>query len=175
MNNSKNSASLMARGAIITALSLVILYLSNIITINTVFFLGLASCLIPLGVMLTNIHTGIVVYLAVTIIGFFIIPDKTVILLYAFLFGLYGIVKYYIERLNKIPLEMLLKFIFFNISLGIMYFIYTSLFTGKLDSELPFVILLLLAEVAFFIYDYIITLFVDYANKNIIKKINKAK
>ncbi|SHI04591.1 hypothetical protein SAMN02745196_02514 [Clostridium collagenovorans DSM 3089] len=175
MTNSKNSASLMAYGAILTALSIVSLYLSTIIPVNTIFFLGIASCLIPLGVMLTNISTGIIIYLAVTCIAFFLIPDKSIVMFYGFFFGLYGVVKYFVEKINKPVIELILKFLFFNLSFGIMYFIYTTLFTKLVSSVLPIYLLIILAQVGFLAFDYIMTLFVAYSNKNILPKLRKMK
>ncbi|MEG2353513.1 MAG: hypothetical protein RSB70_02600 [Clostridium sp.] len=175
MNTYKSPSLLLAYGAIITTLSILALYLSSIISINTIFFLGLASCLIPLGVMLTNIKTGFIIYMSVTLLSFFLISDKSLVMFYGFFFGIYGLVKFYIENLNKTLLELILKFLFFNVSFALMYFIYENLFTNMISSILPVYALVIIAQIGFLSYDYIITLFIAYVIKNILPKIQKLK
>ena len=94
-------------GGIGTALGVLILFLTRVIPINTLALLTLASCIIPLIIIKTDVKTAIYVYFATALIGFFITPG-IYSLMYALIFGVYGIIKYYIEKLNKLYIEIIL-------------------------------------------------------------------
>lgn len=142
-------------GGIVVALSIVTLYFTNILPANTLALLGIASCFIPVVIMRSNIKTAIFVYLSTTIISFFLIPINYV-LMYGMFFGIYGIVKYFIEKLNKMPLEIALKLVFFNIMLLLGIFVMNS-FLGNLQINIPIWILFIAAQAIFLVYDYALT------------------
>lgn len=121
-------------GGISIALSIVILYLTTIIPINTIAILTLASAIIPIVIIRSNIKTSIFVYIITSILSFFFLPINYSIL-YILIFGLYGIVKYFIEKLNKLFYEIIIKLVFFNIVLFIGYFVFTS-FIGPITIKL---------------------------------------
>ena len=74
--------------------------------------------------MLTGVKNTIVVYGAVSLLSLFIIPSKLISIAYILIFGSYGFVKYFIEKLRNIPIEIILKLLYFNISSAIIIFIY---------------------------------------------------
>ncbi|MFT5873352.1 MAG: hypothetical protein ACI8WT_002296 [Clostridium sp.] len=157
-----------AKGGIFAALSLILLYLSSVFPTNKLFILGIASCIIPLSILMTGIKNTIVVYCAVSLLSLFIIPSKLISLSYILIFGSYGFVKYYIEKLRSLPLEIILKFSYFNISSAILIFIY-KLILLKIPNINIYLILLVM-EFSFIVYDYTLTAFISYANKNLLKK-----
>ena len=157
-----------AKGGIFAALSLILLYLSSVFPTNKLFILGIASCIIPLSIILTGVKNTLVVYGAVSLLSFFIIPSKLVSIAYILIFGSYGFVKYFIERLRKAPIEFFLKLLYFNAASAIIVFMYKLLIV-----ELPHIniyLLILAMQVAFLIYDYALTTFIIYANRNLLKK-----
>ena len=113
-----------AKGGIFAALSLILLYLSSVFPTNRLFILGIASCIIPLSIITTGIKNTLVVYSAVSLLSLFIIPSKLISIAYILIFGAYGFVKYFIEKLRNMPLEFVLKLLYFNISSAIIIFIY---------------------------------------------------
>ncbi|MBP1888813.1 hypothetical protein J2Z53_000392 [Clostridium moniliforme] len=147
-------------GGILIALTILTLYINLIIPINTFAILTISSCYVPIAIMRSNIKTGIFVYVASSIIGFFFIPLKIMIpfILY---FGIYGLIKYYIEKLNKLPLEIILKLVFSNIMLFIGYYVFTS-FVGNINFKFPLWALLIAAQFAFIIFDYALTLIITF-------------
>lgn len=147
-------------GGIMVALSVITLYLTTIIPINTFAILTLASCFIPICIIRSNIKTAFFVYIASTIISFFILPINYTIM-YGMLFGVYGIIKYFIEKLNKLPFEIILKLIFFNIILviGLMFM---STILGDLNIKLPTWALFLAGQIVFLVYDYAITIAISF-------------
>lgn len=147
-------------GGILIALTLVILYSSSILPISTLTILTLASCLIPVCIIRSSVKTGILVYVGATTLGFFIIPIN-IIVYYGLFFGVYGIIKYYIERLKKLPLEIILKLIIFNI-LFIVIFTMITLLLGNIVISIPLWMLWILAQPIFLLFDYALTLIIGY-------------
>ncbi|WP_195264962.1 hypothetical protein [Clostridium sp. 1001275B_160808_H3] len=155
--------------AILVALTNIILYLNLLLPISTISILTLASLLIPIALIKGSIKSAFFVYIASSIIGFFILPIN-IILLYVLFFGIYGIVKYYIEKLNKLYLEIFLKMIFFNISLFISLFVFKS-FTAIEITKLPLWLLWIVAQPIFLIFDYALTLLISFYMQRIHNKI----
>jgi hypothetical protein len=153
-----------AKGGIFAALSLILLYFSSIFPTNRLFILGIASAIIPISIIMTGIKNTIVVYSAISILGLFIIPSKLIIISYILIFGSYGFMKYYIERLRSIILEIILKLLYFNINSAIIISIYNSVLKVP---NINMYLLIISLQFCFIVYDYTLTAFISYANKKI--------
>ncbi|MBC2581547.1 hypothetical protein [Clostridium sp. DJ247] len=164
MNRRINKTSYIAKGGLLTALGVIFVYLSTLLPVNKLYLLAMASSIIPLSVITTNIQTSVVVYAATALLSLLVCGIKIPVILYAVFFGIYGIVKYYIEKLNKIYIEILLKLMFFNLILLILTYIYKVLFTVIPAVPLPIYLLVIFAEIVFLIYDYVLTLFISRVN-----------
>ena len=99
-----------ALGGILVALTSIVLYATSILPISTIAILTIASAIIPVCIIRSDIQTSIFVYIASSLIAFFLVPIN-ISLLYFIFFGIYGIVKYFIERMRKEKIEILLKLI----------------------------------------------------------------
>ncbi len=155
--------------AILIALTIIILYLNLLLPISTLSILTLASLLIPIALIRCSIKSAFSVYIISSIIGFFILPIN-IILLYTLFFGIYGIIKYYIEKVNKFYLEIVLKLIFFNIILVLSLFIFNSVLAIGIISLTPW-LLFLVAQPIFLIFDYALTLLISFYMQKIHNKI----
>ena len=90
--------------------------------------------------------------------------NKAQWILYIFTFGIYGLVKYIIEKDRSIFIEYILKLISANILIGITYFIL------KFFIYIPVnIITISIFEIAFIIYDYVYSIFIDYYNDKLRK------
>lgn len=172
MDLRNNNALNLAKGGMLTALGVIFVYLSSIVPVNKLFLLGIASSLIPLSVITTSIKNSIIVYLATSVICIFISSSKIVAIFYIAFFGLYGIVKYYIERIRIVYLEYILKLAFFNSVMFALFYTYQSFIPSIINLDKPLFLLLAGSEVGFLIYDYALTLFIDYISRIVIKKRN---
>ncbi|MGL4772388.1 MAG: hypothetical protein ACRC2K_02380 [Clostridium sp.] len=151
-----------ATGGILVGLTVVTLYLTNLIPINTLALLTVASCFVPIAIIKCDFKTAILVYVASSLISFFLLPFNIAISYVGF-FGIYGIVKFFIEKTRKLPLELLFKFIFFNIMGFVLFSFMQGILVFDSSSSILFIIAL---EGAFFIYDYALTLIITfYINK----------
>ncbi len=155
--------------AVLTALTIVILYLNLILPISTISILTLASLLIPVALIRGSMKSAIFVYIASSIIGFFILPIN-IIILYILFFGIYGIVKFYIEKINKLPLEIFIKIIFFNIILFLSFFVFKAFIPVEI-TKLPIWLFLIISQIVFLVFDYALTLLISFYLQRIHSKI----
>lgn len=162
-------------GSILTAITLLILYMTLLIPTNTLALLTLSSITVPVALIRENIKTSLLVYITSSLLGDILLP-LNISLLYILFFGCYGLIKHFIERLNRLPLEWILKFIFFNTMLIVGYTFFENLITpGSLDGLIhlinkllpnlnfsPILIAFILAQGCFVVYDYAFTLLIDF-------------
>lgn len=157
----------MAESGVLVALTLIVLFSTSILSISTLSIMTIASCLIPIAIIRTSVKNAILVYIASSILSFMLVPTNIAIY-YTLFFGIYGIVKYFIEKIRNMPLEILLKLISFNILLGITYLI-TKTFLSFVYPSISLWLLWLVAQVIFLIYDYALTLAISF----FINRLNK--
>lgn len=159
--------SYLTKGGILTALGVIFIYLSTIAPTNRLFLLMISSALIPLGVIEANVKVTLGVYISTSLLSLFIIGFKGSVFLYIIFFGIYGIIKLYIEKIATLHLELIAKFVFFNLCLYISYLAIYLIFLNFNLNELriPLPLILVLLEISFFLYDYALTLFIHKASK----------
>ena len=107
----------MAWGGVLAALSLLLLYLATMLPSGRIGMVAVAGLVPAVGVISGGLATGFLSYGAAGLLGLLLLPDKGSALLYVLFFGLYPMIKYLIERLRKLPLELVLKLVFFNLIL----------------------------------------------------------
>ncbi len=154
---------------ILLSLNIILLILSNIIPINTLFFMGAASFIVSIVIIEYGGKYGAIFSIASILLSFFIIQNKAQWIFYVFIFGIYGLVKYLIEKNQRVYIELVLKIAFANLVAVLLYiilkpfiFIPMNLFT------------VIGFEIGFIVYDYVYTLFIEYYDVKI-KKIIKFK
>ncbi|MDO5039199.1 hypothetical protein [Clostridium sp.] len=150
----------LALGGILTSLTVIVLFINILIPINTFAILTISSCFVPIAIIRSNVRVGIFVYIASSIIGFFLVP-LDIMIPFILYFGIYGLVKFYIEKLRNMPLEILLKLSFSNIMLILGYILFTK-FIAPINLNIPIWILIILAQIAFLIFDYALTLIITF-------------
>ncbi len=158
-----------AYGGILLAINIILLLLINVIPINTLFIMGLASLPISIVIMEWGPKSGVAFYIASVVLGFIVMANKIHWILYILTFGLYGIVKYIIEQDRSVYIEYLFKIVFANIIIVAIYFLLRSFVYIPIN-----IITVLIFEVVFIVYDHVYTLFIEYYNqklKRIIKNI----
>jgi len=168
----------LTRGALLTALTIIFLYLAALFPTNTLTFLTLASFMVPIGVMQGSIKTAFLIYVSSSFLSFFIMP-LNIALLYALFFGIYGLVKYFIERINSLPKEIFFKLTFFNAVFFILINIMQGLagfdifkdlevvvvkYLPEASASMTLVFVWFLAQIGFMILDYALTLLIAYYN-----------
>lgn len=157
-----------AYGGILLALNIILLLLVNIVPINTLFLLGLSSLPIAVVIMEWGPKSGVIFYIGSVLLSFMIMVNKSQWILYIFTFGIYGLIKYIIEKYRSFIQEYVLKLLAANILILITYFIL------KPFVHIPVNIITIgIFEVAFIIYDFFYSRFIDYYNEKLRKLVNK--
>ncbi len=149
-------------GGVITALCVVTMLLTAIIPIASYSLPAIAGVIIISAVIEFGSKFAVYIFSIISVISLIIVPDKEAVLLFISFFGYYPIIKQHIERLNKKFVELLIKFIIFNLAAIINF--YFGIFILEVPREsfmlfgmyLPFVILMF-ANVVFFLYDFTLT------------------
>ena len=166
----------MALGGVLVALTSIILYMTSVIPTSTLTILTIASALIPICIIRSNVKTAIFVYFASSLISFFLVKIN-ISLLYFIFFGVFGIIKFLIERLRNGMVEMILKLIFFNISFFIGFIVMQNILGLNIiaglkevifnvfnisSKNIAIILLWLIAQPVFLIYDYAMTLIITF-------------
>lgn len=174
-----------ALGGILVALTTMVLYSTSILPISTLVILTIASSLIPVCIIKSNIKTSIFVYISSSLIAFFLVKINIAFLYFIF-FGVYGIIKYFIERIRKEKIEIVLKLIIFNTAFIIGFIIMQNILGINLISGLEVlisrffdissktiasIILWIVAQPIFLIYDYAMTMIITFYMERIHKNI----
>ena len=148
-------ASRIATGGVLAALSLLLLYGSTLLPSGRIGMVAVAGLVPAAGVISGGLATGFLCYGATALLGLILLPDKGCALLYVLFFGLYPMVKYVVERMRKLPVELVLKLAFFNLILVIFLFGFSALLfpllPERMHTPLP---LFGIGNVVFLIYDY---------------------
>jgi len=112
---------------------------------------------------------GWLFYISSGLISLFILQNKLGVVPYISFFGIYGIIKYYIEKLNKRYLEYVLKLLYFNTVLIIAYYAAKEFLLEGTELGVPLPLVAILLEIIFIVYDYVYSLFIGYYNSRLRK------
>lgn len=169
MNSKPLNAKRVALNGILIAFTVIVLFFATVLPTSRLSLYALSSFFVSIVVVEFGIKNGCFFYIASSILALTVIPNKIGLLPYVIFFGAYGLVKFFIERLNKISIEYILKFVFFNISLLLGYFFAKQLFFQNINIKIPWWALVIALEIVFIIYDYVYTLFIQYYKTKIRK------
>lgn len=143
---------------VMTGLGIVILLLSAVVPVATYALPALAGLLGIVLVIEAGIGWAVPMYVATSLVAFFVVPNKEAVFVYILFAGYYPIIKSPIQKLKSRVLAYLFKFAIFNAAAIGAFFLAVYVFLTPLESFtlfgvfLPWV-LLLLANVVFFLYD----------------------
>ena len=152
---SNGSARKVAYPAILSAVSLVLVYIGSVVPSGNWGVVAVAGLLPCAAVISVGLQAGFLCWACVSLLAFLLIPDKFYVLMYAVLFGLYPMMKSLIERIRRRPLEYLLKLVFFNAAFTVIYLVMKAAVLASLPQVLSVVwVLYGVANVAFLLYDY---------------------
>ena len=151
----------------LTALSVVILYLGSVMEVLDLTVAVLASII----VLFANTELGgkyaLAVYAGTSVLSFLLVPNKWMAVYFIMLFGLMPITKKLFEKTGKI-FSWVLKIALFNAEALAFYFIAREFgFFAENESGTPFLLaMLLLANAAFVLIDILYTLLLrEYERK----------
>ncbi|WP_027309029.1 hypothetical protein [Caloramator sp. ALD01] len=147
-----------AYSGIAAALSIISLYLGLVSVKGKITFLSLASYILSIPVIVSNIYTGVLVAVASDILAFFLIPNKAYVLVFIPM-SFYPSVKAYLESRTKF--HWVFKYIYFNISIIAVYNVYKLFISNEIVISYYY-LFLIVAQLFFYIYDVVFTKFIGW-------------
>lgn len=151
-----------ALGGIVSALSVVLMLLTAIIPFMSYALPLVAGALLILMVIEINKRWAFIVYVAVSLLAIFVVPDKEAAVFYVAFFGYYPIIKSSLEKHLPRVIEWIVKFVIFNAAVLAAYFFTVKVLGIPFDDMGPLgqygvPILLGLANFTFLMYDIMLT------------------
>lgn len=143
-------------GAMFTALSVIALYFAATLPSGkwALFFVS-SIFSVPLLVE-DKIGFALVQFVATSALALLFVPNLAMVLPYVFLFGHYGIGKYFLEKTCKVKWQAFIwKLLYYNIGMVAIYFICFPLIAGRFLSGMALPWLILIAQGVFVIFDYL--------------------
>lgn len=164
--------------AIMTALTLVFLFGSSYIPTGKIALLALTSMCMLVTVSECGVRYAWIQFVATSLLALLFIPSKAQVFLFIGIIGYYPILKLHIESIKNLKLEWLVKIMFFNALLVVSYFVlkfvilnYLSLGTIMDIVLANTVLVVVISEIIFILYDYFLSFFARYYSEVISKKI----
>ena len=144
--------------AMLVALGVVLLWIGSVLEVAELSMAVIASLLCIFAVIEYGGTAPWLVFAATSVLSLLLLPNKGVALTYAVFFGYYPILK---EKLEKRPrvIAWVLKELIFHAALVVLFIAWKLLFLPTVSALTPtlLVLLLLLCEVVFILYDIALT------------------
>lgn len=169
----KSSAFKITTSGLLLALTVIFIYLESVLPTGRLSLYVLSSFTVSIIIIEFKPGSGWIFYAATCLLSLIIVPDKIAVVPYAAFFGVYGIIKYYIEKISGKWFAYLLKMIFFNLALAAAILFIRGFLLQKIGFALQLWLIVILLEVVFVIYDVIYSSFIIFYKTRLRKNITK--
>ena len=105
-----------ALGGLLTALGVVLMFLTGLIPIGTYALPAIAGVLLIVAVIEIGAKWAWMIYAAVAVLSLLFAADKEAALLFVLFFGYYPVLKSFLERISNKVLSWISKFAVFNVA-----------------------------------------------------------
>lgn len=167
----KTRTSKIALGGICLALTVIFLYVGSIIPGVELTMFALASLFTAVMILETGIGGGVLLYAAASVLGFVLLPNKLALIPYAFLFGYYGIVKFYVEKSSSGILQMAVKAAFFAAILCVGLLGFREMLLGAISlPDYPVIVLIAGGVILMLLYDFLFTQLINFYVRRVQRK-----
>jgi len=160
--NDASNAKKLALGGVLLALTVTAVFFAVLLPASKLSLYALSSFFVSIVIIESGAKYGWMFYIASCILSFVIVQEKTGAVPFLTFFGIYGIIKYYAEKIANIVIEYVLKLIYFNINLASAFLLAKQFVPGLLQVGFPLYLTVIGFEAAFIVYDYVYTLFIKY-------------
>ncbi len=156
----KNSSMKIALCGMTGALCITFLLMGFLFPFATYASPAAAACLLMPIVYEYRQKTAFTLYIAVSFLAFMLVPETEAVFMFIFVFGLYTVLKFSIDKIKSKPLRYFAKFVYINLSLAVSYGLLLIVFpVAVLVNEFAgytmgfMILLVILFNITFFIYD----------------------
>ncbi len=156
------STQILAQAALLSAVACVFLFAAGITPTGWTGVTAVAGLAVAVAVSASGSLTGLLCYLATSLLSLLIVPGKHAVILFASLFGLYPLLKIRFERLRSRLATIGAKLVFFNVVFLLLLQFASQLLWGDFLSQWTYPIplkptLCLVGSVLFLLYDLAFT------------------
>ena len=141
--------------AMLTALSVVVLYLGTLLDVLTLTAAGIASLFVWFAKRELPRVFAVSVYVATSFLSLLLLPNPEAGVVYLFFGGLYPLLKNAMER-HRRPLPLVLKLVYVNLTVLAVEAISFFLLSVPFEGWLLFAALFVIANPTFFLYDLLL-------------------
>jgi hypothetical protein len=165
----KRTAHRISLTAMFASMSLLFLYLASILPTMRIAMYFLSSVFVMGLVLEEEIGLAFLMFGVVSLLSLLLMPNILRVVPYVLFFGHYGIGKYFIETSIKDKVvRYVIKLLYYNVGLALIYFLARQVFAQDLlELGIAVWLLVILAEIAFVVYDYVYTKIASYYFNNI--------
>ncbi len=157
-----------AIGGICLAGSVLSLYFASIIPSAELTLYAVSSLFVAIMILEGGMKSGWLMYIATVLLALILIPNKLAIVPYGFFFGLYGIIKYYAEKIHYPALQVACKVAVFLVVFGVGFFFFKDIFFGNIQiPDFPWAALALAGVVFLLLYDFIFSMLIQLYRRRI--------
>ena len=164
--------------SIMSALAIVCLFGSSYLPTGRIALLAITSMCVLATVVECGVRYAWIQYGATSLLALLLIPFKFQVLLFVALLGYYPVLKLHIEKIENLFFEWLVKILFFNALMivgyfGFKHFLMQYISLGAISDIVltNLGIVILVAEIVFIIYDYLLSFFAHYYKEIISKRL----
>ena len=158
-------------GAMVAALTLLFLYASEVLTGFRFLCAALSGFFVVILVQEDLFGTAWLCFLAVTILGFLLCPDRMSWFMYVALIGHYGIVRRFFQKFITVP-AVRSVFTVLYCNLGTVLGLWAMYTIARVDvlkmlPDIPVVVLILIVEAVFFLLDVLFEMAANLYQKRV--------
>lgn len=164
----KRRSAQIALGGIFSALCLLLMFMTGLVPFATYALPALAGAMLVAVVVEIGPKMALLVYISVSILSVFVVPDREAAMMFIAFFGYYPILKEKLELIKTRTLEWLVKLGIFNLMIVGAYAAMTFLFgfPSMIDEMGEFgrysaLILLGFGNIVFLLYDFALTRYIS--------------
>lgn len=159
MARRKLSSRHIALTGLLSAVSLIFLFLAGVVPSGWTGVTAVAGLAVGVAISAAGYLSGLFCYLVSGLLGLLLVPAKQVAVLYLCLFGIYPLLKNKLEHLKVRAVEYVVKLVYFNLVLVILYRLAFALLFARfgegIDPALPMLpLLMVVGSVIFLLYDF---------------------
>lgn len=166
----RQNSRMLAVGAIVSALAVVLLYISCVLPTLQLTVVAVAGVLSAAVLIECGPGRAALVYLCVSALSLLLLPDKSSAVFYVLFFGHYPIVKYELERIRNPVFCWCAKLASGNLCIGALALL-LAIFFPEWRFEYPLWIVWLLGNAVFVLFDLALTKLIAYYQFRIRPKI----
>ncbi len=152
-----------ALGGICLALTVIFMFGGAFVPGIDLTLFALASVFTAIMIIETGVGGGVILFAAAVLLGFILVPNKVAILPYACFFGYWGILKYYLEKINAPAVQIIAKCAFFVLVLSVALLGFRELFARAVDiPDYPAALLIAAGAALLLLYDFVFSFLLNY-------------